>query len=219
MLKRRAVRLELKGLSESGEFTGYASVFGVEDQGQDIVVRGAFADTIASRGVHGIKMFYEHDPAKPIGLWKSLEEDDYGLLATGQLLIDSLEKAREVYALLQNRILDGLSIGYRVIKSRSDRMSQCRILEQVDLREISTVMFPMNEHSLITSVKGQLPTEREFERWLTQDAGLTRSQARQIINGGFKALTTKPGAGAGGSTGTRDFLADLDRLAHAINPN
>lgn len=214
-MKRLATRLEIKDMTDTGQFTGYASVFGVEDQGQDIVVRGAYTDTLQARGAQGIKMLYEHDPSKPIGFWKSLVEDDHGLLATGQLLVDSLDKAREVYALMRNHIVDGLSIGYRVIKSRSDRSSQCRILEQVDLREISAVMFPMNEQSLITGVKGQLPTEREFERWLTQDAGLTRSQARQIIAGGFKSLTSKPGAGEGGRE-MRGMLADLDRLASAI---
>jgi len=29
------------------------------------------------------------------------------------------------------------------------------------------------------------PTEREFERWLTQDAGFTRSEARAVMRDGL----------------------------------
>jgi hypothetical protein len=38
------------------------------------------------------------------------------------------------------------------------------------------------------------PTEREFERWLTQDAGLSRSQARAVIRFGHKGLTMQDAA-------------------------
>jgi hypothetical protein len=34
-----------------------------------------------------------------------------------------------------------------------------------------------------------LPTIREFERWLTRDAGLTRGDARAVITRGFASLT------------------------------
>jgi hypothetical protein len=33
-----------------------------------------------------------------------------------------------------------------------------------------------------------LPTIREFERWLTRDAGLTRGDARAVITRGFASL-------------------------------
>jgi len=39
-------------------------------------------------------------------------------------------------------------------------------------------------------------TEREFERYLMQDAGMTRSEARIIISRGFKALTATQDAGS-----------------------
>jgi uncharacterized protein len=212
----KATRLELKTLSDTGEFCGYGSVFNVEDQGQDIALRGCYAQTITERGARGIKMLHEHDPSRPIGYWTSLVEDEFGLLCTGKLMIDALEKAREVYALMKAGVLDGLSIGYRVVKSRSDRASQARILEVLDLKEISLVMFPMNEQSLVTSVKGAMPTEREFERWLMQDAGFTRSQAREVISRGYKSITAKPGAGDDEDQADqfRGLSRDLDRLGN-----
>jgi len=39
-------------------------------------------------------------------------------------------------------------------------------------------------------------TERDFERWLMQDAGLTRSESRIVINQGFKSLIAMQDAGS-----------------------
>jgi len=197
-LQTKSVRLEVKDLDDAGVFSGYASVFDVEDQGQDIVRKGAFARSLQQRGSIGVKMLYEHNNYEPIGSWLELAEDSYGLKAKGRLLIDALPKAREVHAMLKARILDGLSIGFRTVKSSADRGNSVRYLEEVDLREISVVMFPMLEEAAITSVKADLPisTEREFERLLTQDAGFSRSDARHIMSLGFKSLLkTKQDAG------------------------
>ncbi len=35
---------------------------------------------------------------------------------------------------------------------------------------------------------GTIPTERDLERWLTRDAGLTRMEARAVVRDGFKGL-------------------------------
>lgn len=207
----------LEGEGQAGTFEGYGSTFDVLDQGGDIVVKGAYAKTLADRGPRGIKMLFDHNPSCPIGLWEEMREDDVGLYCKGRLLLD-LEKAREVHTLMKAGVIDGLSIGYRVVNSARDTAQGARLLQEVDLREISVVTFPMNETSLIASVKGDLPTEREFERWLTQDAGFSRSHARAIITSGFKSLlTAKPGAGEEGSTGElTEFLQSLDRLSQTI---
>ncbi|MCK9910953.1 HK97 family phage prohead protease, partial [Microbacteriaceae bacterium K1510] len=89
--------------------------------------------------------------------------------------------------------LDGLSIGFRTVKGRRDRASGVRRLEKVDLWEISVVTFPLLPEARIAAVKsspfaGGVPTEREFERWLTRDAGLKRSEARALMGAGFKGL-------------------------------
>ena len=55
--------LELKQLS-AREFEGYGSVFGNVDRGQDVVVRGAFARSIAEQKAAGTLplMFWMHQP-------------------------------------------------------------------------------------------------------------------------------------------------------------
>lgn len=194
-LERKAITLDIKSLDETGIFEGYASKFGNEDQGQDVVVRGAFANSLRSRGINGVKMLHEHNCYDPVGKWLDLKEDDYGLYAKGKLLT-TLESGAKVHTLMKEGVLDGLSIGFRVVKSSSSRGSDAvRMLEEVDLREISTVMFPMNELSVINSVKADLLlTEREFERLFTQDAErlglpkLTRSEVRQYFLPGLKSL-------------------------------
>lgn len=204
-LHKKSLALAIKQVGEAGVFEGYGSTFDVLDQGGDIVVRGAYAKTLEHRGARGIKLLYEHNPSEPIGVWEDLREDDVGLYCRGRLLIEDLPKAREVHALMRAGAVDGLSIGYRVVDSARDTQQGARLLQEVDLREISVVTFPMNETSRIASVKGEIPTEREFERWLTQDAGFSRSQARTIITSGFKALPhAKPGAGTeGGDASSR----------------
>ena len=61
-----------------------------------------------------------------------------------------------------------------------------------DLWEISVVTFPLLDSARISSVKSvpsnQKYTKREFERWLTRDAGLSRVEAKKVIADGFEAL-------------------------------
>ena len=133
-------------------------------------------------------MLFQHDPAEPIGVWLEVREDAHGLFARGRILPE-VERGREVLALMRAGALDGLSIGFRTVEGRTDAKSGVRRLSRVDLWEISVVTFPMLPEARIAQVKGRLPTVREFERWLTRDAGLTRSDARWVIARGFASLT------------------------------
>lgn len=205
-------------VSEDGRFSGYASLFGKPDLARDMVMAGAFAGSLRRRGAAGVKMLFQHDPAQPIGVWDEIREDAVGLFVRGRLTIE-VERAREVLSLMRAGALDGLSIGFRTVRGRTDPATGVRRLIEVDLWEISVVTFPLLPEARVAAVKarrgGGLPTIRQFERHLVQDAGLTRSQARTVIGSGFKALH-----------GRRDAAADFARLAaefrHAasvIRPN
>ena len=123
-----------------GVFTGYASLFGIADLGRDVVLPGAFRDSLARRGAAGVRMLWQHDPAEPVGRWLSLVEDHRGLKVRGRLNL-ALGRAREIAAMLAEGSIDGLSIGFRVEKARP--AGGLRRLERVDLWEISIVTFPM----------------------------------------------------------------------------
>jgi len=191
--------LSLKDVALDGTFEGYASLFHREDLGRDVVAPGAFRESLASRGAEGIRMLFQHDPNQPIGTWTKIYEDARGLFVRGRLATE-VAKAREVLSLMRAGAIDGLSIGFRTVKGVRDARTGVRRLEKVDLWEISIVTFPMLPDARIASVKaypfgGRMPTEREFERWLTQDAGFTRSEARAVMRDGLKGLKPLRDAG------------------------
>jgi uncharacterized protein len=221
----KCIRLDVKSVGADGCFEGYASKWDERDLGDDIVVKGAFLDAIKARGVRGIKMLYEHDPRQPIGVWEEIKEDAIGLWVKGRLLISVVEKAREVYELMKEGVIDAMSIGYYVTESSRDGKG-ATLLEVLDLKEISVVIFPMLESARVDRVKGLALTERDFETMLTQDAGYTRSQARTIIGQGFKALkSAKPGAGAedelppADMTGAAEFVRALEAMTATLKPH
>ncbi|MBB4303771.1 hypothetical protein GGD81_002823 [Rhodobium orientis] len=189
-------RADLTSVEADGSFSGYASLFGLIDLNRDLVEPGAFAASLRARGAAGIKMLYQHDPAEPIGVWTEVAEDGTGLFVRGQLMT-SVARGAEVLELMRAGALDGLSIGFRTVKGRSEARTGIRRLIEIDLWEISVVTFPMLPGARVASVKtatGTHPTRRELERWLTQDAGLTRKAARALLSGGYRALTGTPDA-------------------------
>src|SRR3954471_14906090 len=125
-----------------GIVEGYASVFGEVDQARDMVMPGAFAATLRNRGLRRVPMLFQHDPAEPVGIWLELREDFRGLYARGRLIPD-VTRARELYALLRDGAIDGLSIGFRTVKGRVDPRTRVRKLDALDRWEISIVTFPL----------------------------------------------------------------------------
>ncbi|MGX1099968.1 HK97 family phage prohead protease [Amorphus sp. MBR-141] len=129
-------------VSVDGSFSGYATLFGRADLSGDVVAPGAFAAGLAAKGAGAVKLLYQHDPAEPIGRWLTIAEDARGLFVRGRLTTETT-RAREVRALMREGVLDGLSIGFRTVRARTDRATGHRILMEVDLWEISIVTFPM----------------------------------------------------------------------------
>jgi HK97 family phage prohead protease len=139
-------------LSRDGTVEGYASLFGEIDQARDMVMPGAFTQTLQSRGLRRIPMLFQHDPAEPVGVWLDLHEDWRGLRARGRLIPD-VARGRELIALVEQGAIDGLSIGYRTVRGRIDPKTRVRRLHQVDLWEISIVTFPLLDGARVSAVK------------------------------------------------------------------
>ncbi|MFT4074265.1 MAG: HK97 family phage prohead protease [Asticcacaulis sp.] len=129
---------------------GYASRFGLRDLNDDVVVAGAFRDTLLNTGVKGVRMLYQHQVRSPVGVWDELREDAIGLYVRGRIL-DLNAEARMVGSLVKAGVVDGLSIGFRAVKSRKDSGS-LRVLTVVELWEISIVTFPMLPSARITAM-------------------------------------------------------------------
>lgn len=198
---------------QDGIFEGYASVFGVVDQGMDVVERGAFAKSLGRRKV---KMLWQHEMDKPIGVWEDIYEDERGLFVRGRILKE-VEKGREAMALLKAGAIDSMSIGYRTIEAAPEGDGRVRKLLEVDLFEISLVTFPMLPDAKVTNVKS-ITTERDFERFL-RDAGYSRKEATAITLHGFKALLTQRDADEekAQTEGISTFLQKLNSLKESLN--
>lgn len=149
--RRLARRNSVAGLTALGpdQFEGYASLFGVADGAGDRVAPGAFAASLRRRGAAGIRMLYQHFPHAPIGVWEEIREDRRGLYVRGRLSTE-IEQARDVRALLADGALNGLSIGFRTVRAR--RETGGRLLQEVELWEVSIVTFPLLAGSTVTAL-------------------------------------------------------------------
>ncbi len=214
-LEVKFTSLDLKSTDAAGEFEGYASLFDRADLGNDVVLRGAFKNSLAARGPDGVRMLFQHEPSEPIGVWLELREDQRGLYAKGRLLPE-VGRSRDVLSLMRAGAVDGLSIGFRSKRARRDVKTGIRSIAEIDLWEISIVTFPMQPEARVSAVKARpfvthTPTPKEFERWLMHDAGLTRSEARAVMAGGLKGLAARRNAGRSSPGDTR--LIDTIRAA------
>jgi len=146
-------------IEDDGTVEGYASLFGEIDAARDMVMPGAFARTLKSRGIRRVPMLFQHDPAEPVGVWLELAEDFRGLRARGKLIPD-VQRARELTALIRAGAIDGLSIGFRTVRGRVDPGTRVRKLIDVDLWEISIVTFPLLSGARVRA-KGSAPGDDE----------------------------------------------------------
>jgi uncharacterized protein len=206
-LKKLVFESEIKAENNKGIFTGYGSIFGNEDQGNDIMQKGAFTKSLMNRPVSKVKMLYQHKTDEPIGVFTEIYEDSKGLFVKGQLAMGT-QRGREAYELLKMGALDGMSIGFRADPEKqgyNENKRGVRTLKEVDLMEISLVTFPMNESALIETVKGNAKNIREWEKILREAGGLSRTEAKI----GAKALSE--------SLSQRDAGDDNKQLADLIN--
>lgn len=135
-------------IDDDGRFEGYASRFGVLDQGRDMVMPGAFKASLVRRGASNIRLLFQHDPKEPVGRFEHIQEDQIGLRVSGQIFPE-IRRGFDLVTLIKRRAIDGLSIGFRTQKATRDRAKNIRQLWQVDLWEVSIVTFPMMEQARI----------------------------------------------------------------------
>lgn len=189
------------GATDTGEmtFSGYGAVFGNVDYGGDLILKGAFKDTLREIKKTGQwpDMLMLHGgwgmgvaDMTPIGVWTSMEEDDIGLKVAGKLA--DTPRGIEAYKLMKmtpRPAITGMSIGYYakefVMGTKPDEPR--RTLKRVDLSEVSLVTRPMNGKARVQSVKSGIPDIRIVEQAL-RDVGCSQTEAKRILAQGFKAI-------------------------------
>lgn len=187
---------EVKSL-QTRQFEGHAAVFKNVDLGGDIIIPGAFSETLTKHKAAGAlpQMFWMHQPDQVPGKWLEMNEDTTGLYVKGVLAETQL--GEEMHTLLGMKAVRGMSIGYSLPRKYDGNGRRLdvdwdddghRILKQIDLWEASLVSLAMNPLAQVERSKSRLsrdgeyvPTVREVERSL-RDVGYTKSAARIIAS-------------------------------------
>ncbi|MEO7224189.1 MAG: phage major capsid protein, partial [Devosia sp.] len=158
-------RLEFKAaltVTEAGEITGIAWPFGSADSVGDMITKGAFEFP------ETLPMLFGHDQNDVIGVWEVIEETAEGLIVKGRLFLDQIARAREVWTMLTEKAVKGLSIGFETLAA-TPRRGGGRDIKRLNLAEISIVAVPAHPGAQIHTIKElQLPLEDE-ENTLTLD--------------------------------------------------
>lgn len=192
--------LEEKGLDpEARTFQGFAAVMGNVDEGNDVIVKGAFKKTISEMGER-VKVFFIHDFMQPIGKVLDLREVPKGKLpqsvlsrapdATGGLYvkgyISPTTKGNDALALMRDTVLDELSIGYDSVqeemKEAEEGEKPVRLLREIKLYDISPVPLAMNPAAMITSVKKWIDSleEQAPESFPSLSSSVTRIDVKLV---------------------------------------
>ena len=141
----------MSGKNNPIRFAGYAALFHVRDRGGDVIRPGAFAGV----GGKAVPLLWQHDPARRIGTVETLTEDARGLRVVARIEGEGAT-AREVAAMLREGAVDGLSFGYRVKAARTGLPGRggaaTRVLEALDLVEVSVVAQPMQPGARVVAV-------------------------------------------------------------------
>jgi HK97 family phage prohead protease len=161
-MKKMVVPFEVKQITEDADyfmFEGYASTFGNTDLGDDVVVAGAFTQTIAelmaSKKTGKLPALWQHDCDEPIGSYTELQEDARGLFVKGRLPKADTFVSGRVIPQMKAESIGSMSIGYSVLDYAIE--GGIRMLKALKLWEISLVTMPMNELAEITDMKSATP--------------------------------------------------------------
>lgn len=161
----KSTTVEIKDIDEGNRIvTGYLSAFDVKDSDADVIRKGAFKKSLKERGVNSksnrkIAHLRNHDWEHQIGMFTTLEEDDYGLYFESKLG----RSTKGVDALLdyQDGILREHSIGFNYVdgkikKKEDEEHGEYFEIKEVKLWEGSGVTFGANEFTPVLSAEKSL---------------------------------------------------------------
>lgn len=185
--------LDAKALDDEGNIEGLAVGYGDVDHGNDIVMQGA----VQLEGRKSIPMLLHHDRKRPVGAWSEFKDTVDGLMVKGRF--SQTTAARDAREDVKAGAITGLSMGFITKKHRFEGKS--RHLLEVGLHEISLVTVPMHNRTRILSVKdilgaGELPSVRQFEEFLRDAGGFSKTMAAAIASKATPHLRGEPEAKA-----------------------
>ena len=127
-------------------FAGYAALFDLVDAARDIILPGAFTRALKERA-SPLPLLWQHRADQVIGEIEIAEEDRRGLRVVARIDSPYCRAA----AALETKSVSGLSFGYRARLYRL--MPEGRVLEDVDLLEVSLVSHPLQHGARVHLVR------------------------------------------------------------------
>jgi HK97 family phage prohead protease len=135
-------------------FSGLASTW-EKDLGNDVIHQGAFTKTLKDwRGSKSktIPLLDSHDRYSVESvLGKMVDASESGVGLEAEFEMRDTEKAAQALKAIEDGFISGLSIGYEPVEFKYEKpegasmYNTIRHLTEVKLREVSLVVFPMNE--------------------------------------------------------------------------
>jgi HK97 family phage prohead protease len=182
------------GMGE-GQFEAIVSVFGNVDLYGEVVMPGAFTDTLAEWKASGdpIPVLWSHqmsDPDSHIGVVLAAEERTEGLWVRGQLDLDAA-KAKQVYRLLKGRRVKQFSFAYDVIEGAMGERDGEPVYElrKLALHETGPCLLGANPDTELLDVKSvQRFAERAKAGHVSPEDEAAIDDAVGKITGGMKDL-------------------------------
>lgn len=155
LYKNRAEAFVIKQVeSDFVHIEGMASTFGNMDRAGDIIVKGAFTNTLTNPD-RKIKLLYQHNMDEPIGVIDKAVETDEGLFIMARMP-KANDTVRNMLPLLKMGALGDFSIGFNIVDSEVTPDGN-HVIKEIDLWEVSIVTIPANAKAKITSVKSVIP--------------------------------------------------------------
>lgn len=174
----------------TGVFTGYASVFNNVDSYGDMVLPGAFSESLKTyrESGAGIPCYWSHrmdDPEMCIGETITAEEDDTGLRVTVRLDIDTNVKAARAYELIKSGRVSQMSFAYLIEEagptSTPESDNEIFELRKLKIFEVSLVQIGANTETEVTDVK-HAATRFKAGRKVSAANHEKLVKARELIN-------------------------------------
>ena len=135
----------------------YVSIFNNVDSYGDIIVKGAFAESIKKKLPVGA---WAHNWDEPIAKTLEAREDDKGLYIKAKF-VEGVQRADEAYALIKEGVITEFSIGFSVLEDESNDAGN-RILKKIKLYEWSPVLAGANSETEVISIKSaEIKAEEE----------------------------------------------------------
>lgn len=166
----------------TGRMITYGSV--IHPHGAYSAVRFLPGSIEAHEELGRIKLLRDHDAATPLGVLSALDDD--GAAVSGTFRLGSHAQASDAVALVADGILDGLSVGVRVLESRAVEEDDQLIQEvtRAQLREVSLTPIPADDDARVSDVaatRKETPMPETLTESVPPPAAVTASEVGDIV--------------------------------------